>query len=264
MKVNLTYRFSLEFSQRVRGHSFALKITPRQTPFYKIEDFYTSLKLANTTDGFGNIISFGIINESHYSFEVETSAKIDFYHEYFDLQHGILPDLYSVQTQITTSSINSKQEFLDFINELKIINYNNKKNIDLIVSTANDFIFKNFIYQSGITTAYSSIDMILNSKRGVCQDFAHLLISYLRHLNIPARYVSGFVTGEGESHAWVEYFDGQIWRGADPTHNLIIKNEPYIKLAHGRDSSDTAMNKGSFIGHSKQNLKVFTHMEVSI
>ena len=80
-----------------------------------------------------------------------------------------------------------------------------------------------------------------------------MLIAYLRDLKIPARYVSGFVTGEGESHAWVEYFNGKIWLGVDPTHNRIIKNEPYIKIAQGRDALDTAINKGSLSAKANSN-----------
>ena len=260
MRVKLNYRFDLEFSNEVKDHRFALKITPRKTPFYRVEEFVISLQnniyINNIIDGFGKVITFGTINNYHKSFSVEISAKIDFFSEYLDFQDDFLNEMYLSATNLTTSNIYIN-EYLNFKNELKIYN-----NIEKNVLLANEYIFQNFKYESGVTDAYSSIDTILQSKRGVCQDFAHLLIAYLRDLKIPARYVSGFVTGEGESHAWVEYFNGKIWLGVDPTHNRIIKNEPYIKIAQGRDALDTAINKGSFVGKSKQQLKVFAQMEI--
>ena len=124
MRVKLNYRFDLEFSNEVKDHRFALKITPRKTPFYRVEEFVISLQnniyINNIIDGFGNVITFGTINNYHKSFSVEISAKIDFFSEYFDFQDNFLNEMYLFATNLTTSNIYIN-EYLNFKNELKFI-----------------------------------------------------------------------------------------------------------------------------------------------
>lgn len=82
---------------------------------------------------------------------------------------------------------------------------------------------------------------------GVCQDYAHILTALCRAAGIAARYAAGMMTGEGASHAWTEVWDGQFWHGLDPTHNCLV-DERYIKLSHGRDFMDAAVDRGCFLG----------------
>ena len=91
------------------------------------------------------------------------------------------------------------------------------------------YVYSNFKYIKGITTVESTLDEVWNLKAGVCQDFAHILLVMLRHIGIPARYVSGYICpdrngmrGEGATHAWVEAFiPSGGWMGLDPTNNCI-------------------------------------------
>ena len=94
-------------------------------------------------------------------------------------------------------------------------------------------------------------DRALGGGVGVCQDYAHILISMCRLSGIPARYVAGMMVGEGASHAWTEVWLDGGWTGVDPTHNRPV-DETYIKLAHGRDFGDGAIDKGCFIGSATQ------------
>jgi transglutaminase-like putative cysteine protease len=252
MIVNFDYKFCLEFEEPVSNHYFSLKVTPRVTPYYKILNMGTSDNLFHTKDGFGNIISFGSIKEEHTTFEITTSGQIEFFDEYYDIDDIDLSKLYLYESQF----IKYSDSFLGFINNIEY-NCDIQKFTKYIVG----MIFSSFTYQRGVTTTECTIDTLLIHKKGVCQDFAHLMIAVLRYYGIAARYVSGFVSGEGESHAWVEYFDGKIWRGADPTHNILIAKEPYIKVAHGKDAYDTAMNKGVFVGKTTQNLIITASVE---
>ncbi len=253
MIVNFDYRFCLEFDEYVTSHYFSLKVTPRSAPFYRIINMETNDNLYHTKDGYGNIISFGSIKDEHNIFEINTKGQIEFFDEYYDTQGGSdLSKLYLFESQF----IKYSDSFLGFI---KNIEYN--CNIQSFARYIVNVIFSNFIYQRGVTTTDCTIDTLLTYKKGVCQDFAHLMIAVLRYYGIPARYVSGFVSGEGESHAWVEYFDGTIWRGADPTHNILITKEPYIKVSHGKDAYDTIMNKGVFVGKTTQNLIITASVE---
>jgi transglutaminase-like putative cysteine protease len=126
-----------------------------------------------------------------------------------------------------------------------------------------DYIFKTFEYQKGITTVETTIDEIWKLKSGVCQDFAHILLVMLRQINIPARYVSGYICpnkngmrGEGATHAWVEaYIPFYGWLGFDPTNNIIV-NETHVRLAVGKNFSDCSPVKGTYRGTSDHTLDV--------
>lgn len=131
----------------------------------------------------------------------------------------------------------------------------------------NDFIFKTFAYRKGITTVESTLDEIWRLKSGVCQDFAHMLLVMLRQINIPARYVSGYICpkkngmrGEGATHAWVEaYIPFYGWLGLDPTNNSLV-NETHVRLAVGKNFSDCSPVKGTYRGTSDHTLDVVVNV----
>ena len=83
-------------------------------------------------------------------------------------------------------------------------------------------------YESNSTHVHTHMSEVLKDRRGVCQDFAHLMLGLCRALKIPARYVSGYLATEAASatHAWVEVFvPGHGWRGLDPTHNCQARRD---------------------------------------
>lgn len=119
-----------------------------------------------------------------------------------------------------------------------------------------DTLYRNFDYAPGATNAGSTIDDILITKRGVCQDYAHVMIAIARSWGIPTRYVSGYmhVTGrEGETvpesatHAWLECLLPDVgWFGFDPT-NATITDERHVRIAVGRDYNDVSPTRGVLI-----------------
>jgi transglutaminase-like putative cysteine protease len=127
-------------------------------------------------------------------------------------------------------------------------------------------IFEQFVYDPSATHVHTTVNEMLQLKRGVCQDFTHLLISLCRSKGIPARYVSGYhfvgdlqggsADFEQASHAWVEvHIPGPGWTGIDPTNNAEISWR-YVKLAHGRDYKDIVPVKGVYRGAGRQSLEV--------
>jgi transglutaminase-like putative cysteine protease len=112
------------------------------------------------------------------------------------------------------------------------------------------------VYQPGVTGVYSSAQDAWVAGRGVCQDHAHVVIAVLRHLGVPCRYVSGYLApggsasvgdqATGESHAWVEWWDG-TWLSVDPT-NPDADELDHIVVARGRDYDDVPPIKGVFQG----------------
>ena len=90
---------------------------------------------------------------------------------------------------------------------------------------------------------------------GVCQDYAHIFLSLLRLKGIPARYVTGMLRGEGESHAWVELALGEYWYGLDPTNDCVVAGE-HVRIACGRDYRDCRISQGVFYGGARQTQQV--------
>ena len=120
-------------------------------------------------------------------------------------------------------------------------------------------IHKEFVYDPTATNVSTPLETVLNLKRGVCQDFAHLQIGCLRALGLPARYVSGYLltlpppgkprlVGADASHAWLAtYCPGVGWIEFDPTNNLVPSLD-HITVAWGRDYSDVCPVQGVFVG----------------
>jgi len=133
-----------------------------------------------------------------------------------------------------------------------------------VIENCSRYIFENFQYVKGITTIETTVEEILQHRSGVCQDFAHVMLEVLRNLQIPGRYVSGYICpnkngmrGEGATHAWVEaWIPGFGWAGIDPTNNIWVSNR-HVKLAVGRNFNDCSPVKGTFKGPAKQSLSVY-------
>jgi transglutaminase-like putative cysteine protease len=122
-------------------------------------------------------------------------------------------------------------------------------------------------YDTGATTVKTTPPMSFALRRGVCQDFAHIMISGLRGLGIPAGYVSGYLrtvpregsihlTGVDAMHAWVRVWCGDAagWVGFDPT-NAILASDDHVTLAVGRDYSDVAPMEGVILAAGRQHIK---------
>jgi transglutaminase-like putative cysteine protease len=136
----------------------------------------------------------------------------------------------------------------------------------------NTDLYSWFEYVPKSTRVDSPIDHALEARRGVCQDLAHVMISLVRSLRIPCRYVSGYLNSRVEdhnrsletaTHAWIEAFLPDLgWIGFDPTNDLI-SGERHIRTAIGRDYFDVPPTKGVFSGHSSSELSVAVRVTAS-
>jgi transglutaminase-like putative cysteine protease len=143
-----------------------------------------------------------------------------------------------------------------------------------LLTELNAAIYKSFAYVPKSTKVNSPIDDALQSRQGVCQDFAHIMIALLRPLHIPCRYVSGYMfhrnnnnndddagepkyrSLEGASHAWVEALVPNLgWIAFDPTNNLIGADR-HIRVALGRDYADVPPTRGVHKGEAESELSV--------
>jgi transglutaminase-like putative cysteine protease len=129
-------------------------------------------------------------------------------------------------------------------------------------------IHKDFRFDPAATSVSTPLKQVLKERRGVCQDFAHLMIGCLRSLALPARYVSGYLltspppgrprlVGADASHAWASVYCGESagWVDLDPTNNCIV-DDTHVTLAWGRDFGDVTPMRGVVLGGGDQELVV--------
>jgi transglutaminase-like putative cysteine protease len=133
----------------------------------------------------------------------------------------------------------------------------------------NRSIHRHFAYQPGATNNQTSLATVWKQRRGVCQDFAHVMLSVLRTCGLPARYVCGYIdpspldqsgggtglVGAAFTHAWVEILmPGGDWVAMDPTNNCWC-HEQHVPVARGRDFRDAAPVIGTFKTAGSQKMK---------
>ena len=133
-------------------------------------------------------------------------------------------------------------------------------------------IHAEFAYDPGVTNVSTPVRVVMQHRRGVCQDFAHLAIGCLRSRGLAARYVSGYVetapagdqpqlTGAAASHAWLSvYCPGLGWTDFDPT-NDCLPTDQHVIVAWGRDYGDVAPLKGVVTGGRDHTLAVTVAVE---
>jgi transglutaminase-like putative cysteine protease len=137
-----------------------------------------------------------------------------------------------------------------------------------LLTELNEAIYNRFAYVPNSTKVDSPIEEALETRQGVCQDFAHIMIALVRRLHIPCRYVSGYMfhrddeeeekdrSVEGASHAWVEALVPSLgWIAFDPTNNLV-GGDRHIRVAIGRDYTDVPPTRGVYKGEAQSELSV--------
>ena len=274
----------LNFSGPVTEHNFLLRCIPADTPEQKILS-YTLTVFPDASaarigkDSFGNFVRAGRVAEAHDSFRYtlqgmayrDDSLRVPEeaapFYRYASPLTQATPELaaffaaqsaagWHVAQQQTQNSITengaAQQQAQQFSgNSAPVLNALEKAKI-LCAK-----VHEHFTYTPGETNVMTTAGEAFAAAKGVCQDYAHVLIALCRMAGIPARYVSGLFTGEGASHAWTEIWMDGLWHGVDPTHNCAA-DEKYLKLCVGRDYADCPIERGVFSGWAEQTQKVFT------
>jgi len=124
-----------------------------------------------------------------------------------------------------------------------------------------------FVFDAVATTVTTPVSRVLAERRGVCQDLAHVMISCLRSMGLPARYVSGYLVtdpppgqprlvGADASHAWVSVLCGEAgWIDLDPTNDMVTAGR-HVVIGWGRDYGDVSPLRGVFVGGGEHVLKI--------
>lgn len=232
-----------------RCANFSLQVDPPATVF-------------EYTDFYGNKVHHFNLLQSHKRVEI-TATSI-------------------VETGYGNSMAGPDEEvfLMDFVCESRYVHFDKAvqefslkfKGIDdpsVLAETVCKSINQTFIYEPGVTDAHSTSAVVMALGRGVCQDFAHIMIATCRFLDVPTRYVSGYLYGgstragrDEASHAWCEVYCGpeKGWMGFDPTHKTLFVDERYIKIGSGRDYADVTPVRGTYKGNAKEKLKVIVRV----
>ena len=205
-------------------------------------------------DSFGNRQVYGCVEEPHnkFIFQISGDVKIiqtDYEEEECENRTGMYRFPYG--------KCIPGQGILNYYSLLDFTGCNNSLDICMYIM---DKLYKDFSYVPESTHVQTTAEEAWNLGKGVCQDYAHIYITLLRLAGIPARYVCGFIVGEGASHAWTEVLYNGKWTGFDPANNCLVLDN-YIKSGDGRDATDCAINRGTMWGGGRQSQKVSVIVE---
>ncbi len=260
MKWDILHRTRYDYASAVCDNANEVCLQPMASTEQTVESFLLKIlpptRLTHLVDSFGNSISHFVITEPHTTLTVEASSRVR--------THPTAPlslseplcawaDMLAIPKIAGEVDYLSPSRFVENSPEagrLALAATFGREDAWQAVVALLAFVHGFLKYESFSTHVHTHMAEVLRDQRGVCQDFAHVLIGLCHALQIPARYVSGYLATEAASatHAWVEVFlPGHGWRGLDPTHNRQT-DEIYIKIGHGRDYADVPPVSGKYRG----------------
>src|SRR5579875_1284342 len=248
-----------EYAQRC--FTFQLSVSPRARIF-------------SCSDHLGNLIHHFDIPEPHTQLTIIADALVDV-DAPMDLPQSLGPEAWDdLDAMIAEDDYwdmlmpshfaRTSPELEQFAQEFGVAQRDGQDPLGLL-RALNSNLYLALEYVKESTSVDSPIEDALRTRQGVCQDFAHIMISIVRNLRIPCRYVSGYLyhdllhedrSAEGATHAWIEaLLPGLGWGGFDPTNNLLA-GERHIRTAIGRDYADVAPTLGTMKGAANTDLQV--------
>ena len=284
MHYRITHTTAYQYTGMV-GHSYnEAKLLPRECPRQKLISARLDIKPKEADfrireDFFGNQVAYFAITEPHEEFIVTAVSEVEVMGNAGqpDLSQGISWE--SVKDMLMHDKraevMDARQYTLDspYIRsspELAAYAQPSFTPGRPMIEAARNLmqrIFNEFTFDPGFTTLSTPVNTVLEHRRGVCQDFAHVAIGCFRSLGLAARYVSGYIEtfpppgqeklmGSDASHAWFSVFIPDAgWIDFDPTNNQI-PHDQHITVAWGRGYSDVTPLKGVVFGGLKHELKV--------
>lgn len=256
-RLHFRYEMQLYMSQDVTDHHFLFRLRPAEDGCQRCEEFDYRIAPADTVDevwdGFGNRGYSGAVRRSHSRLSAvsEGIVRVNRERPVYEEAHPMyrFPSAYT----------EPEERIAGLCREAKALAGSGAGGMAFVAAMM-EALYRRFSYEPGVTSVSTTAAQALGGGAGVCQDYAHILISMCRLSGFPARYVAGMMVGEGASHAWTEVWLDGGWAGVDPTHNRPV-DETYIKLAHGRDFGDGAIDKGCFIGSATQRQQIRVKVE---
>ncbi len=243
-----------------------------------------AVKLSGYLDYFGNAVDFFSLPYRHRSLVI--TSRVDVHTHTPERPAAALEVSINEARQILNSSATDVYDYLqptEIVAKTKDAHQWARKYLagnrpfGEALEALNLAVYQEFAYVSGSTTNSTPLAVIWQQRKGVCQDFTHIMLSVLRTAGLPARYVCGYIeavappsaaanntlgragrtlVGAVATHAWVEVLvPGKQWVALDPTNKQWC-GERHITVSYGRDFRDATPLRGTFKGTGKQNMKV--------
>lgn len=258
MQENRTLQFrycmALDFSEPVQRHQFTLRMIPQSDERQTISACRVDLKpecvCGDGIDSFGNRYLYGEIEHLHSEFRVEVSGTAEVRG---DVQLPCNKQMIELAPYRFASQYTRAGDALKKYYECHGLRQG--EGATAFAARLLHQIYEDMEYVQGVTDIRTTAEEALAGRKGVCQDYAHIMLALCRMADVPARYVVGMMQGEGYSHAWVEVCADGRWYGIDPTNNKVV-DDTYIKISQGRDYQDCIVNRGTFRGNGTQTQRV--------
>lgn len=294
MKHNIRYRIRHETAYEYRNdvvHSHQLlHLVPRPTAYQQCLEHVINVSPAfyrrrNEIDSFGNLVTRVEFDHPHRRLEVASDMEVEVHpRPTVDVLDSLPWE--RAAAELTYRGLDPARDNLEaarFKHEspyVRIKTLFNDYAADCfpsgrpVLACAHALMSKlhaDFRYAPGETTISTPLIEVLKNRRGVCQDFAHLMIACLRARGLAARYVSGYIrqipaspdalVGWGASHAWVAVFAPPFgWMELDPTNDVFVGTD-HISVAWGRDFGDVSPLRGIILGGGSHRLSVGVKVE---
>lgn len=203
-------------------------------------------------DGHGNIGHWLTLKQPTQEIIIKVKGSVETTNCFcFPQSKPLTPFLYLTKTPLT----HFNQEIREFTQE-KIAKFNGLHMLEALINAIADHMQ----FETGVSHVHDTALQAFERQRGVCQDYAHLLIACCKSVGIPARYVSGYLfTGDDghlASHAWADiWLDSFGWVSCDATHRTFT-HEAYCRLAVGRDYLEACPVRGVRQGGGTEQLHV--------
>lgn len=282
MRYRITHRTQYTCSERISvGHNEAW-LTPRNTPTqtcltHQIEIVPTPSVIVTRIDAFENTTTQFAFNQGYDTLTVHSLSEVEvcpavseeFSSPAWELvrdavfAHGNAETYQALEFVFDSPRCRASPDLAAYAE----LSFPKGRPIREAVGHLMQRLHGDWKYDPTATNVTTPVEQVFHHRRGVCQDFAHLMISMLRAMRISARYVSGYLrthsppgkphlVGADASHAWVSVYCGPLgWIDLDPTNNQFISTD-HITVAWGRDYMDVAPLKGVYVGRSSPRMLV--------
>ena len=249
-KLEFFFDTRLTFSSPVVCHNFLLRCLPDNTDVQTVEQsrlvLEPGLPVFYQKDGMGNLTAAGSCREPHtiLNYRSEGVVTVDFSRRQPQTPHP----MYRYPSPLAQPGAGMRE----FLSGLSLTGKPPLEQV-LIIQQA---VHRHLEYAPGTTNILTSAARSFALGKGVCQDYAQIMVTLCRMAGFSARYCVGLSVGEGASHAWAEVHFPEGWIGFDPTRGCPV-DETYLRIAVGRDFSDCPVERGVFRGNASQSQTVF-------
>ena len=273
MKFEISHRTHYAYSAPVRESFNEVRLQPVSNAHQVVDSFLLrvlpSTRLRHYHDFYSNCVHHFELAEPHSTLDIESHLQVTTRSPSVlapDAQPAALTQLKEAWNTGRCYDFIQASQYVDTAPEtwrLALDVIQNETDVWQCARGLMNFVHGHLTYQTNSTQVHTHMREVLAQKRGVCQDYAHVMLGLCRALKIPALYVSGYLATEiaSATHAWMEVFvPGVGWRALDPTHNRQ-PDETYVKIGVGRDYADVAPVKGTYKGTTERNMKVEVRIE---